>query len=107
MKRLAALLILCLLSCTSDWAKTDQGFAAHLSLLDLRRDQRSAVASDATVDVRKQAISQEFAEALPVLVEKAVRAVLVCAGLGDAASLVDACRIPNLGEKADLPGGNP
>ena len=83
--------------CTSDWAITRKGFAAHLSALDLRRDIRSATASDARTSVEKQCISPEFAEALPGLLQAAVTAALVCAGVGTAPALLKAatsCPIP-------------
>lgn len=96
MRLIGILVVLLLAGCTSDWAITDKGFAAHLSLMDLRRDYRSASALDAEVVVEKQGMSEEFADALVPIVQSAVRAALICAGLGNAATLVDGCKIPNL-----------
>jgi hypothetical protein len=112
---IAALSLISLLStsCASGWAITNKGFAAHLSIFDLRRKIVSAEASDAKVGVEKQAISEEFAEALPDIVQMAVRAALACAGLtsaAEAAKFGAACLIPESsdpGTEAPGPPGRP
>lgn len=94
-------LILCLLSagCRSTWAVADDGFCADLTLADVRISYRYCKAGTVETELAKDAASERFLEAveatLPSIVESAVRAALICAGVGAAgeAASAAACAI--------------
>jgi len=92
--RVLALLLVPLLGCSLQMGITSKGAAFQGTLADVRVGWKLGEAGDVHLEQSKEPISEDFAEVLPELVQEAVRVGLACAGLGAAASLVDACPMP-------------
>ena len=94
--RLLPALVLCTsFDCSHQMAISNKGFAWQAHLLNLRIGYKLVTAAGVQVEQGSEAMSEQMAEVLPVIVEKAVKAALICAGIGAAGQLASgACAVP-------------
>jgi hypothetical protein len=92
--RLLVIALVALTGCSLQMGITNRGAAFQGTLADVRVGWKVGEAGDVHLEQSKEPISEDFAEALPELVARAVQVGMTCAGLGSAAALVDACPIP-------------
>jgi len=104
MRWLLILSVVLLPSCRSGFAIAETGFCADMSILDVRIGYGYCSAGDVELTREKEAVSEEGAELLATVVEKAVRAALICAGVGAASSAAGAaCSVLNLPVPPEVP----
>ena len=92
----ALAICLSLIACRSGFAISDKGFCADMSIIDVRIGYGFCSAGDVELTREKNAVSPEGAELLSTVVEKAVRAALICAGVGAVSAAGAACSVLSL-----------
>jgi hypothetical protein len=92
MRVICALLVLLLPGCAFQMAISNQGFAVLGTLADVRVGWKSSRAGDVEVEASKEQASEQFMEmveeTLPGVVDAAVKAALLSAGIGAAGALL-------------------
>ena len=94
---LLALLSLSICNCRSGFAIAETGFCADMSIADIRIGYGYCSAGDVELTPEEEAVSEEGRQLIEHTVEQAVRAALICAGIGAVGSAAGAaCSVLDL-----------
>jgi hypothetical protein len=102
----ACVLLLSLPACRSTFAISNEGFCADMSIADIRISSSYCEAANVHTEKDKLAASERFLEmlevVLPEIVDAAVKAALVAAGVGAAGGVVSSL-IPDGADEIPVP----